>query len=246
MRRARENFCQAKSNEQTSGSRTPPCRPLPSRRESVMPVRLGSSVCGSRHLLAPLAALLTLVLMGCGTERENAGPKPQPAVRTDSARPRDATPPSDANGSLTVTPKGMEMGLDGGYYSLKVPFVYVNRRSTPVGNPGCNPPLPPRLQWWNGLAWVDAHVYETDACRSAPFILAPSARHATITQFRIPRDSVDPSGRLARDYWWAPLDAWFRLSWDLIEPREPVGLDDGPPIPERERVSAPFRLPLRD
>lgn len=184
-----------------------------------------------------LALLAFFMLLGCES-RSRGDASDSAATRTKG---RDQAPPNDTDGSLTATSADVQIRNGSGFYEVRVPFVYVNRRTTPVGNPGCNPPMPPGLQWWNGERWTPAHPYVSSACRSLPFIITPGMRHSGAVELRIDRDST---GLPSSAYWYGSLNAWYRLAWDLVDPvHSAKGASDGPPIPERQRVSAPFRLP---
>ena len=166
--------------------------------------------------------------------------------RPDTAR-RDTTslPPTSGDERLIVVTDSITVAPSGDVGVLRVPFTYLNRGSTPVANPGCNPPGPPMIEWWDGTAWTPAHLYGSAACRSRPYVIAPGARHAGAAEARIPRDSAGLARARADGTWRAPLDAWLRLSWNLVEPTgDPAERGDGRPVPDRERTSAAFRTPV--
>ena len=187
----------------------------------------------ARRILS--GALLTLCAAACGRGTD--------APPASNSRSDVSAPPRSGDEGLTVNERGAVMRVHGAWRDIEVPFTFVNRRSTPVSNPGCNPPEQPRLEWWTGASWQSAYLQGSDACRSRSFIVAAGARHTDTLTLRVPLDSIDASGAPTGEPWRVPPDAWFRLVWDLREPpTDPSGWEDGPPIAERERVSAPFRL----
>jgi hypothetical protein len=105
--------------------------------------------------------------------------------------------------------------------------------------------MPPMIEWWDGAAWTPAHLYMSAACRSPAYLVAPGARHAGMAEVRIPRDSAGLARARSDHTWRAPSGAWLRLSWNLVEPAADP-MREGPPVAERERTSAPFRLPPLD
>ena len=166
-------------------------------------------------------------------------------LRADTAR-LDAAPRPPAIGDerLLVASDSITMSLSGDVWVVRVPFTYVNRGVAPVANPGCHPPMPPMIEWWDGTAWAPAHLYVSAACRSPAYVIAPGARHASAAEVRIPRDSAGLARARSDHTWRAPPGAWLRLSWNLVEPSsDPTGMREGPPVSERERTSASFRLP---
>ena len=195
-----------------------------------------------------VSRLVALLLFVCTTTACELSQRADDAAKRRAGTPRlDAAPPPATGGDerLIVASDSITTQLSGDAWLLRVPFTYVNRGAAPVANPGCNPPMPPMIEWWNGRAWTPAHLYGSAACRSPAYVIAPGARHASAAEVRLPRDSAGLARARSDGTWRAPLDAWLRLSWNLVEPSgDPAGMREGPPIPERERTSAPFRLRL--
>jgi len=91
--------------------------------------------------------------------------------------------------------------------SVDIPYRFVNRTSAPVASIGCFPPMPPRLQWWNGNAWVYAYGEIEPACSSPPFVIAPGASFLDTLRVRVFADSIGPGGSSVAPWWLGPRAA---------------------------------------
>jgi hypothetical protein len=136
--------------------------------------------------------------------------------------------------------------IEGDSYRAEIPFRYTNRTGDTLVLTGCHPPGVPRLQWWNGDAWLMAFQYIELLCLSAPFVIPPGMIIDDTLRLQVSRDSIGPTGHLTLPYWEAsPSVGEYRLMWPLQNQAPPAEREQGlggPARPLADRISNTFRL----
>ena len=176
------------------------------------------------------------------TGRVGPAPQQRPAAAPPHAPREPRAPP------LVVTDSSLALKVGEWSYRADIPFRYTNRSRHTAAIPGCRPPGPPELQWWDGSRWAPAYDVIESACLSPPFLIAPGAFVVDTLRVVVSRDGTGPTGRPFEPAWRGPrTSADYRLVWDLHDAAPRSTRDRyrvGPLRPLAARVSNTFRLTL--